>query len=237
MTDVVLRLDEVTRVYGAGDTSVCAVDAVTLHVNAGELVAIMGPSGAGKTTLLALAGGLDVPTSGSVYVEDVDLAALSPAERARLRRDRVGYVFQDLNLVSSLTALENVSLPRELAGVPMQAAQHEAHSVLVDVGLGDVAGRFPDQLSGGQQQRVAIARALIGQRRLLLADEPTGALDTQTGQGILDLIRARVDMGAAAVMVTHEMAIAKRADQIIYLRDGQLLSTSAAEGHACGRAS
>lgn len=119
----------------------------------------------------------------------------------------------------------------------MQAAQHEAHSVLVDVGLGDVAGRFPDQLSGGQQQRVAIARALIGQRRLLLADEPTGALDTQTGQGILDLIRARVDMGAAAVMVTHEMAIAKRADQIIYLRDGQLLSTSAAEGHACGRAS
>jgi putative ABC transport system ATP-binding protein len=206
--------------------TVRALSDLTLGVAAGELVAVMGPSGSGKSTLLSLGGGLDSPTSGQVRVEGVALGALSPTALARLRRDRIGYVFQDFNLVSGLTAAENVALPRELAGVSARAARAEAVAALAEVGITGEVDRFPDQLSSGQQQRVAVARALIGQRRLLLADEPTGALDSATGQAVLDLIRGRVDAGAAAVLVTHEARFASWADRIVFLRDGRVVDTT-----------
>ncbi|MEO3928169.1 ABC transporter ATP-binding protein [Micromonosporaceae bacterium B7E4] len=226
MSEVVLRFTDVDRTYRSGETDVRALDGVSFEVEAGELVAVMGPSGSGKSTLLALAGGLDTPTRGAVEVSDVDLGGLDAAGLARLRRDRIGYVFQDLNLVTDLTAAENVALPRELAGVPARAARREAIAALVQVGLGDLGHRFPDQLSGGQQQRVAIARALIGERRLVLADEPTGALDSQTGEAVLSVLRARVEAGAAGVLVTHEPRYAGWADRTIFLRDGRLVDST-----------
>jgi putative ABC transport system ATP-binding protein len=171
MTAPVLRFAGVGRTYRSGGTTVRALHEVTLEVEAGELLAVMGPSGSGKSTLLAIAGGLDSPTAGTVWVEGTALAGLAPAALARLRRDHIGYVFQDFNLVSALTAVENVALPRELAGARARAARREALAALEEVGLADVADRFPDQLSGGQQQRVAIARALVARRRLVLADE------------------------------------------------------------------
>ncbi|MFC6023227.1 ABC transporter ATP-binding protein [Plantactinospora solaniradicis] len=226
MSEVVLRFTDVSRTYQSGDTEVRALDGVAFDVVAGELVAVMGPSGSGKSTLLALAGGLDTPTRGSVQVEGVELAELGAAGLARLRRDRIGYVFQDYNLVTDLTAAENVALPRELAGVPPRSARREAIAALAEVGLSELAQRFPDQLSGGQQQRIAIARALIGQRRLVLADEPTGALDSQTGEAVLEVLRAHVEAGAAGVLVTHEPRYAGWADRAIFLRDGRLVDST-----------
>jgi putative ABC transport system ATP-binding protein len=225
---VVLRFEGVSRVYGAGEQAVHALDEVSFEVAAGELVAVMGPSGSGKSTLLALAGGLDAPTSGTVFVEGVELGGLDATELARLRRDRVGYVFQDYNLVTDLTAAENVALPRELAGVGARGARREAVAALAEVGLADLAGRFPDQLSGGQQQRIAIARALVGQRRLVLADEPTGALDSQTSLAVLEVLRARIDAGSAGVLVTHEPRYAGWADRTIFLRDGKVVDATGA---------
>ena len=177
----VLALRKVSRTHEHGTVRVVALDNVDLEVAAGELVAIMGPSGSGKTTLLAMAGGLDDATSGEVVVEGVCLGSLSRSARASLRRTSIGYVFQELNLLPALTAVENISLPRELDGVRARTARREALTALEALGLAELADRFPDDLSGGEQQRVAIARALIGERRLVLADEPTGALDTLTG--------------------------------------------------------
>ncbi len=216
----VLELRDVTRVHGSGATEVHALLGVSLTVRAGEFVAVMGPSGSGKSTLLTLAGGLDEPTGGKVLVEGADLATLSPGELARVRRRSVGYVFQDLNLIPALTAAENVALPRELDGVRARRARHEALRTLEDLDLRDLADRFPDTMSGGQQQRVAIARALVGGRRLVLADEPTGALDSTTGESVLRLLRSRCDAGAAAVLVTHEARHAAWADRVVFLRDG-----------------
>ncbi|WP_435871075.1 ABC transporter ATP-binding protein [Micromonospora musae] len=233
--DPVLTFREVSRVYHVGGTTVHALSDADFEVYAGELVAVVGPSGAGKSTLLALAGGLDSPTGGEVWVDGAPLHALGTAELAELRRDRVGYVFQDFNLVAALTAAENVALPRELAGVSRRAARGEALAELSAVGLADQADRYPDQLSGGQQQRVAIARALVGGRRLLLADEPTGALDTSTGDAVIDLLRARISRGAAAVVVTHERGVAERADRVIEIRDGSIIAATknpAGVGHA-----
>jgi putative ABC transport system ATP-binding protein len=186
----------------------------------------MGPSGSGKSTLLHVAGGLDTPSSGEVLVEGRDLAALSPAQVAAVRRRSVGYVFQDLNLVPSLSAVENVALPLELDGVPGRRARREAGAALDEVGIGELAGRFPDDMSGGQQQRVAIARALVGPRRLLLADEPTGALDSTTGEEVLRVLRARCEAGAAGVLVTHEARHAAWADRVVFLRDGVVVDQS-----------
>ncbi len=224
---VVLQLTNVDRVYRAGEVAVHALAGVSLEVAAGELVAVMGPSGSGKSTLLAIAGGLDTPTSGSVRVEGTELNGLHPTAIAHLRRDRIGYVFQDYNLVTDLTAAENVALPLELAGTGARAARRAAVAALEEVGLSTAADRFPDQLSGGQQQRVAIARALIGTRRLLLADEPTGALDSQTSLAVLKGLRARIDAGAAGVLVTHEARYAGWADRTIFLRDGQIVDATA----------
>jgi putative ABC transport system ATP-binding protein len=217
---VILDLRDVVRVHGSGAAEVHALRGVSLSVDAGELVAVMGPSGSGKSTLLHLAGGLDAPTSGTVLVEGTDLAGLSRSALARLRRRSVGYVFQDFNLVPALTAAENVALPRELDGAGARQARRDALAALDAVGIADLADRFPDDMSGGQQQRVAIARALVGDRRLVLADEPTGALDSETGEAVLRLLRARCDAGAAGVLVTHEARHAAWADRVVFLRDG-----------------
>ena len=222
----VLRLGDVTRVHGAGPTEVVALRQVSLAVHPGELVAIMGPSGSGKSTLLTLAGGLDQPTSGTVSLEGTDLASLGAKGRSRMRRTSVGYVFQDFNLIPALTAAENVALPRELDGERTRAARAAARVALEEVGIGDLADRFPDEMSGGQQQRVAIARAIVGERRLILADEPTGALDSETGEDILRLLRTRCDAGAAGVLVTHEARHAAWADRVVFLRDGVVVDES-----------
>ncbi|GAA1777351.1 ABC transporter ATP-binding protein [Nocardioides hankookensis] len=219
-TSTVLRMDAVTRVHGEGATEVHALRSVSFGAHAGELVAVMGPSGSGKSTLLTLAGGLDSPTSGTVSVEGTDLEGLGAAGRARMRRTSIGYVFQDFNLIPALNAIENVALPLELDGVRTRTARAAARAALDEVGILDLADRFPDHMSGGQQQRVAIARAVVGDRRLILADEPTGALDSDTGESILRLLRARCDAGAAGVLVTHEARHAAWADRVVFLRDG-----------------
>jgi putative ABC transport system ATP-binding protein len=222
----ILALREVHRVHGSGETAVHALRGVTLTVDEGELVAVMGPSGSGKSTLLNLAGGLDRPTRGEVAVDGMVLGRCNRRALAALRRRRVGYVFQDLNLLPSLTAAENVALPLELDGLGTRLAWRQALAALSDVDLDGYGPRFPDELSGGQQQRVAIARALIGQRRLLLADEPTGALDSQTGEAVLRLLRSKVDAGAAGVLVTHEARHAGWADRVVFLCDGVIVDTS-----------
>jgi putative ABC transport system ATP-binding protein len=225
----VLQLDTVTRIHGEGETEVHALKAVTFAAHAGELVAVMGPSGSGKSTLLTLAGGLDAPTTGTVSVEGTDLATLGQKGRARMRRTSIGYVFQDFNLIPALTAAENVALPLELDGVGGRQAREAARVALGEVGIGELADRFPDHMSGGQQQRVAIARAVVGERRLILADEPTGALDTETGEDILRLLRARCDAGAAGVLVTHEARHAAWADRVVFLRDGVIVDETGAD--------
>ncbi len=222
----VLRITQVHRIHGSGPSGVHALRGISLTVESGELVAVMGPSGSGKSTLLNLAGGLDSPSEGTVEVEGTVLGDLSRRQLAAVRRRRVGYVFQDLNLLPSLTAAENVALPLELDGVGVRRGRTAAIAALDSIGLADLADRFPDQMSGGQQQRVAIARALVGHRRLVLADEPTGALDSQTGEAVLMLLRARVDAGAAGVLVTHEARHAAWADRVIFLRDGEIVDTS-----------
>jgi putative ABC transport system ATP-binding protein len=227
MTDV-LQLLDVARVHGTGATTVHALRGVSLSVAEGEFVAVMGPSGSGKSTLLNVSGGLDTATSGEVRVEGKSLAGLSRAALAEVRRRSVGYVFQDLNLIPALTAAENVALPRELDGISARRARSEALTALSEVDLDGVADRFPDELSGGQQQRIAIARAVVGPRRLILADEPTGALDSVTGEDVMRLLRARCDAGAAAVLVTHDARLAGWADRVVFLRDGLVVDDTGA---------
>ena len=222
----VLVLDRVVRTHGAGENAVHALRGISLTVAPGELVAVMGPSGSGKSTLLHLAGGLDRPTSGRVLVEGVELGGLDRKALARVRRRAVGYVFQDFNLVPALTAAENVALPRELDGISTRRARREAVAALAEVGIDDLADRFPDDMSGGQQQRVAIARALVGDRRLVLADEPTGALDSVTGESVMQLLRSRCEAGAAGVLVTHDARLAAYADRVVFLRDGLMVDES-----------
>ncbi|GAB3222832.1 ABC transporter ATP-binding protein [Glycomyces halotolerans] len=223
----VLHMRGVSRVHGSGDTAVHALIDAHLSIESGELVAIMGPSGSGKSTLLNLAGGLDSPTSGDVVVEGTSLADLSKKRLAALRRRHVGYVFQDYNLVPSLTAVENAALPLELDGWSAGKARKAALAALEEVGLDtQVADRFPDEISGGQAQRTAIARALIGERRLVLADEPTGALDSATGEDVLKLLRKRCDAGAAGLLVTHDARHAGWADRVVFLRDGRIVDSS-----------
>lgn len=227
-----LILDDVTRVHGSGETAVRALAGVSLNVMPGELVAVMGPSGSGKSTLLNLAGGLDKATSGRVVIEGEDLTKMTPKGIAQLRRQRVGFVFQDYNLIPSLTAAENVSLPLELDGERPRKARRLARQTLDLMDLRELADRFPDQMSGGQQQRVAIARALVGTRRLVLADEPTGALDTHTGEEVLRVLRERCDDGVAGLLVTHEARHAAWADRVVFLRDGVIVDSTGPAGSA-----
>ncbi|RSS84451.1 ABC transporter ATP-binding protein [Streptomyces sp. WAC06614] len=219
----VLQLKQLTRVHGSGATEVHALRGIDLAVHPGELVAVMGPSGSGKSTLLTLAGGLDTPTDGQVIVEGTDITRASRGQLAALRRRSIGYVFQDYNLIPALTAAENVALPLELDGTSARRARTQALAALEEMNLPQLADRFPDEMSGGQQQRVAIARALVGDRRLVLADEPTGALDSETGESVLALLRARCDAGAAGVLVTHEPRFAAWADRVVFLRDGSVV--------------
>lgn len=212
----------VSQTYTQGEVVVQALDSVHLTVELGEAVAIMGPSGSGKSTLLSLAGGLERPSRGRVLVAGHDLTGLSEDDLATLRRREVGYVFQELNLIPGLTAAENVALPLELDDVPWREARRRAHEALERVGLGQRLDDHPDDLSGGEQQRVAIARAMVGDHRLLLADEPTGALDTITGEAVMRLIRAHCDAGGAAVIVTHDPSHAAWADRVVFMRDGRL---------------
>lgn len=225
-TDAVLRLVGVSRVYGSGEQAVTALAGVDLEIRAGELVAIMGASGSGKSTLLSIAGGLQPPSAGEVIVEGRALSSLDAKEMARLRRRSLGFVFQDFNLIPTLTAIENVTLPLELDGDPARQARRMAEVALDSVGLDAKHDAYPDDLSGGQQQRIAIARAVVGGRRLILADEPTGALDSVTGETVMKMLRARVDDGAAGLLVTHEARHAAWADRIVFLRDGRVVDES-----------
>lgn len=218
-----LQLDHVSRVHRDGPTTVTALDDVSLIVEPGELVAVMGPSGSGKSTLLNIAGTLDSPTSGTVRIGGVDVSALYATRRAEVRRRHVGYVFQDYNLIPTLTVAENITLPLELDHVGRRTARRRALAALAELGLEDLADRFPAEVSGGQAQRIAIARGLIGDRHLILADEPTGALDSATAESVLDLLRSRIRDGAAGLLVTHEPRFAAVADRTVHLRDGAVL--------------
>jgi putative ABC transport system ATP-binding protein len=215
-----LELRQVSKVYGSGPTEVVALRQVDLLVERGELVAMMGPSGSGKSTLLTIAGSLEDPDSGEVLVGGTPLSGMSRNDRARLRRRSIGYVFQDFNLLAGLTALENVGLPLELDGVGRREARAAARDVLGRLGLANRAGHFPDELSGGERQRVAIARAVVGDRHLLLADEPTGALDSVNSEAVMRLLRAACKTGVAGVVVTHDAQLASWADRVVFLRDG-----------------
>lgn len=226
MTETVLRLVGVTQQYGQGATAVSALSGVDLDVQQGEMVAIMGASGSGKSTLLSVAGGLATPTTGEVIIEGSYLSEQSSSELAKLRRRSLGFVFQDFNLIPTLTAIENVMLPLELDGFRARVARRAGKDALASVGLEDKLAAYPDDLSGGQQQRVAIARAVVGGRRLILADEPTGALDSVTGEMVLKMLRARVDAGAAGILVTHEARHAAFADRVVFLRDGRVIDES-----------
>lgn len=219
---------DVVKSFGSGDTEVRALAGVSLRIEPGEFVTIMGPSGCGKSTLLHLAGGMEDPSGGRVYVGGRDVADMGVAERAALRRRDVGYVFQRLNLLASLTALENVALPLELEGVPVKAARSAARDALAAVGLDHHLDRYPDDFSGGQQQRIAIARAVVGERRVLLADEPTGALDTMTSDAVIELIAdLPTRLGTAVVLVTHEPRFASWSDRTVFLRDGRVVDDTA----------
>ncbi|OFK68996.1 macrolide ABC transporter ATP-binding protein [Corynebacterium sp. HMSC076G08] len=217
-----LELENITCVFGSGARQVTALDSVNLQLQPGELVAVMGPSGSGKSTLLNVAGLLQPPTSGRVLLDGADASQLSKAKAAIARRRHLGLVFQHFNLVSSLTVGENVSLPLELDGLSPAQCREAAEEALSEVGLDGTIDRFPEEISGGQAQRVAIARALIGPRKVLLADEPTGALDTSTGEEIMKVLRARIDAGASGILVTHEPRFAGWADRVVMVRDGRL---------------
>ena len=217
-----LELENITCVFGSGARQVTALDSVNLQLKPGELVAVMGPSGSGKSTLLNVAGLLQPPTSGRVLLDGADASQLSKAKAAIARRRHLGLVFQHFNLVSSLTVGENVSLPLELDGLSPAQCREAAEEALSEVGLDGTIDRFPEEISGGQAQRVAIARALIGPRKVLLADEPTGALDTSTGEEIMTVLRARIDAGASGILVTHEPRFAGWADRVVMVRDGRL---------------
>ncbi len=217
-----LELRKVSKVYGHGAAEVHALRDIDLTVEPGALVAVMGPSGSGKSTLLTIAGSLEDPTSGEVLVGESALSGMSRNDKARLRRRSIGYVFQDFNLLAGLTAAENVALPLELDGTSARKARAAAMAALEELGLADWAARYPDELSGGERQRVAIARAVVGERRLLLTDEPTGALDSANGEAVMRLVRAACQRGVAGVVVTHDAQLASWADRVVFLRDGRI---------------
>jgi putative ABC transport system ATP-binding protein len=225
MTTPRLELREVSKRLRSGERDLTIVDRLSLRVDAGEFVAILGPSGSGKSTLLGLAAGLDRPSAGEVLLDGRPIHDLSEDALARLRRGRIGFVFQSFQLLGNLTALENVLLPLELAG--RDHAARRAHEMLAAVGLAERGHHYPSQLSGGEQQRVALARAFAVEPSLLLADEPTGNLDGATGAMVLELLaRLRADHGATLVLVTHDPEVAARADRRIHLRDGRIESAS-----------
>ena len=221
-----LELHGISKFYGEGETAVRALYDIDLSVDEGDFVAVMGPSGSGKSTLLTIAGSLEEPTSGEVRIGGAALSRLTRNEKARLRRRSIGYVFQDFNLLPGLTAAENVALPLELDGISGSKARVSAMAALEEVGIAERARHFPDELSGGERQRVAIARSVVGKRQLLLADEPSGALDSANGEAVMRMIREACKQGVAAVVVTHDVNLASWADRIVFLRDGHVVDES-----------
>jgi len=225
-----ISTENLTKVYGSGETAVTALDHVNLNVNAGEFVAVMGPSGCGKSTLLHLLGGLDNSSDGSVTIDGHNLTDLSDDALTELRRRKIGFIFQFYNLIPVLDAVENAALPLTLDGAKPAEAQKKAVEWLEKIGLGDRLRNRPDQLSGGQQQRVAVARALVAEPSLILADEPTGNLDTRASDEIAGLLRqVSKQWGRAVVMVTHDPRIAAYADRIVFLKDGRVDSETQLE--------
>jgi putative ABC transport system ATP-binding protein len=218
-----LEMRYVTKVYGEGSNQVHALSDINLSVDEGSLVAVMGASGSGKSTLLTIAGSLEDPTSGDVVVGGQLFSSMSRNDKARMRRRSVGFVFQDYNLLAGLSAVENVSLPLELDGLTAKKARAVGMNALEELGLADRASSYPDQLSGGERQRVSIARAVVGERRLLLADEPSGALDSANGEAVMRLVLAACRRGVAAVVVTHDAQLASWADRVVFLRDGHVV--------------
>lgn len=224
----VVEYRDVIKSFGAGETEVRAVNGINLAIRPGEFVAVMGPSGCGKSTLLHLGGGLELPTAGQVLFEGHDLSSVGAVRLAEIRRRHLGYVFQSLNLVPALTALENVMLPLELDGIAGAEARRHAVEALSRVGIDQQLDRYPDSFSGGQQQRIAIARAVVGERRVLFADEPTGALDTLTSDRVVEVMADLARSGVAVVMVTHEPRFASWADRVVFVRDGKLVDEAVA---------
>ena len=222
-----LELRSVTKTYGEGSSEVHALRSIDLAVEPGELVAIMGPSGSGKSSLLTIAGSLEDATNGEVVIDGRTLAGMSRNDRAQLRRRSMGFVFQDFNLLPGLTAAENVAMPLELDGTSARRARGQALEALDGLGLADRADQFPDDLSGGERQRVAIARAVVGDRRLLLADEPTGALDSVNSEAVMRLLRQICAQGAAGIVVTHDAQLASWANRVVFLRDGRVVDHTA----------
>jgi putative ABC transport system ATP-binding protein len=220
------RAEQLTKVYGDGDTRVLALDAVTVQVQPARMTAIMGPSGSGKSTLMHCLAGLDSATSGRVFIGDTDLTALKDRDLTRLRRDRIGFVFQSFNLLPTLTALENITLPLDIAGRRPDPAWLD--QVIDSIGLRDRLGHRPSELSGGQQQRVACARALATRPDVVFADEPTGNLDSRSGAQLLGFLRGSVrDLGQTVVMVTHDAGAASHADRVLFLADGRIVDDMA----------
>jgi putative ABC transport system ATP-binding protein len=222
-----LELHNVSKTYGEGASQIEALGGIELSVDAGALVAVMGPSGSGKSTLLTIAGSLEDPTVGEVLVGGQSLSHMSRDQKARLRRQSIGYVFQDFNLLPGLTAAENVALPLELDGVSARKAKTVAMDALDELGLAERGTHFPDQLSGGERQRVSIARAVVGERKLLLADEPSGALDSTNGEAVMRMVLAACRQGVAAVVVTHDAQLASWADRVMFIRDGHMVDQTA----------
>ncbi len=223
-TAIPVAVRAAVKIYGVGDDEVLALDGVSLDVRAGELVALVGPSGCGKSTLLNLVGCVDLPTSGEVLVDGNVTSALGDDALTRLRRDRVGTIFQFFNLLPALRAIDNVALPLVLQSRPRREVEERAAAALASVGLGEKARAYPAHLSGGQTQRVAIARAIVHQPAILLADEPTGNLDSQTGAAILALLRSLADRGQAILMATHSAEAAAISDRVVHMRDGRIVS-------------
>ena len=227
MTNMI-ELRQVSKSYGQGDAEVHALHEASLAAIEGEMVAVMGPSGSGKSTLLTIAGTLEEPTTGEVLIAGQSVKDMSKAKKAQLRRRTIGYVFQDFNLLPGLTAAENVSLPLELDGTSARKARVVALKSLDGLGLGNRAGHYPDQLSGGERQRVAIARAMVGERRIVLADEPSGALDSVNSEAIMRLLHSACkDTGMTAMVVTHDAQLASWADRVIFIRDGRITDQTA----------
>jgi putative ABC transport system ATP-binding protein len=230
-SDPAIQLDHICRHYSMGLTTVRAVDDLSLSVTQNEFLALLGSSGSGKSTLLNLIGGLDRPTSGSILANGQNISALSPLDLARYRRNTVGMIFQSFNLLPRMTLEENIELPLRLAEIDRAERPARVREALERVRLTHRMGHRPTELSGGEQQRVAIARALVNRPKILLADEPTGNLDSATGEAILALLREQSELGMTVVMVTHERSLAERfADRLAIMGDGKLLSTSSAKG-------
>lgn len=235
MSTPVLQYIDVVKSYGEGELQTRALTDVSLSIEPAEFIAIMGPSGCGKSTLLHLAGGLEDATAGRVLVKGADVSMMSRIEKATLRRQEVGYIFQKLNLIPSLTAMENVMLPLELDGVSKKQARERAQSVIEDLGLAHNLDRYPSEFSGGQQQRIAIARSLVAQRSLLLADEPTGALDTVNADEIIEILAQLPKLyGTSVVLVTHEPRFASWADRVVFLRDGRIVDETNSSSNGKG---